>query len=95
MKAVSVHPLDGFRLGIRFENGFEGEVDISDMAGRGVMSGLKERQVFESVRVTAAGALEWPGGIDICGDSLYLKATGLKPGDLFPKLTKSENAGDL
>jgi hypothetical protein len=32
------------------------------------------------------GAVEWPGGIDMCPDALYLRMTGKQPEDLFPAL---------
>lgn len=86
MKVSSVKVLDGFRLSLLFENGEEGTVDLSDIAGRGVTKAWLQRQVFESVSVTQAGALEWPGNVDIDGDTLYLRATGKSPSDLYPAI---------
>jgi len=45
-----------------------------------------DRRVFESVCVSDARAVEWPGGIDLCSDALYLRLTGKRPDDLFPAL---------
>jgi hypothetical protein len=36
--------------------------------------------------VTDRGALEWPGGLDLCGDALYLRLTGKGPEEVFPGL---------
>lgn len=92
MKVLEVSPLDGFKLSLRFENGEEGIADLSDLAGRGVLSAWNERSVFERAQVTELGAVEWPGDIDICGDSLYLRATGKQPEQLFPNLAVASKA---
>ncbi len=92
MRVVSVSTLEGFRLRLRFDNGAEGVADLSDLAGRGVMSIWNERAVFDQARVTDAGAVEWPGNIDICGDALYMRATGTRPEELFPRLSVANDA---
>lgn len=35
-RIVEVRPSDGYRIWLRFSDGAEGEVDLSDLAGRGV-----------------------------------------------------------
>ena len=56
------------------------------------MSAWNDQSVFEGAKVTASGAVEWPGEIDICGDSLYLRATGKRPEQLFPSLSAVSDA---
>jgi hypothetical protein len=80
LKEVVSRP--GFVLYLKYEDGTEGEIDLSYLAGRGVFSAWDDRAVFESVTITAGG-LEWPGGIDLCEDSLYLRLTGKKPEDIM------------
>ncbi len=92
VKVVSVIPLEGYKLSLRFDNGDEGVADLSDLAGRGVMSNWSDRSVFDSVSVTEAGAVEWPGNVDICGDSLYMRATGIRADELFPNLSVLDDA---
>jgi len=48
----------------------------------------KQDGVFEQVRITELGALEWPGELDLCADALYLKLTGKQPEDIFSALRK-------
>ena len=38
------------------------------------------------MRIGSSGELAWGDEIDICPDALYLRITGKKPEDLFPKL---------
>jgi len=92
MKIVSAKALRGFRLQLHFENGESGIADLSDIAGRGVLSAWNDRSVFENVRVTEEGAVEWQGELDLCGDALYLRAMNKKPAELFPKIANKSNA---
>lgn len=85
-KATEVKPLEGYRIWLRFSDGTEGEVDLGDLAGRGVFRIWKDRKVFEAVRVTANGALAWGEEVDLCPDSLYLRLTGQPVDELFPRL---------
>lgn len=89
IRPVEVRPLEGHRLWLRFEDGSEGAVDLSDLGGRGVFAAWQERSVFEAVRIGEHGSVEWPGGLDLCGDALYLRLTGKSVGDVFPKLDLS------
>lgn len=86
MRVVEVEPRESYRIWLRYEDGTEGEVDLSDLAGHGVFRSWAERGVFESVKVDSAGAVEWEGGIDLCPDALYFRLTGKQPEDVFPAL---------
>ena len=86
MEIVKAKVLPDYRLELQFDNGEGGVVDLSDFVGRGVFAAWEQPAVFEQVAVTAEGAVEWPGEIDMCPDALYLRMTGKKPEDLFPSL---------
>ncbi len=83
-KAIEVRPGPDHRIWIAFDDGAQGEVDLSDLAGRGVFQAWADRKVFEHVHVDESGAVVWPGEIDLCPDALYLRLTGKAVGDLFP-----------
>ena len=38
-RPVEVKPLENFRIWLRYDDGTEGEVNLSDVAGRGVFEG--------------------------------------------------------
>jgi hypothetical protein len=86
MKIVAAKPLTAFRVELQFDNGESGVVDLSSFAGRGVFAAWEDSGVFQQVAVSAEGALEWPGEIDMCPDALYLRMTGQRPEDVFPNL---------
>ena len=88
MEITEVKPLEKYKLSLRFDDGVSGVVDLSDIAGRGVFEAWKRDGVFEQVRITKLGALEWPSNLDLCADALYLKLTGKQPEEVFPALRK-------
>ena len=83
-KPIAVKPLPDFRIWLRYDDGVEGIVDLSDLAGRGVFAAWNDRQFFEAVRLGSHGAIEWGAEIDLCPDAQYLKLTGKTPEDLSP-----------
>jgi hypothetical protein len=86
MKIIDAKALPGYRLQLHFDNGESGVVDLSEFVGRGVFLAWENPGTFEQVAVTSEGAVEWPGEIDMCPDSLYLRMTGKRPEDIFPVL---------
>ena len=90
-KLESIKVLSGFRLHLRYENGVEGDIDLSDLAGRGVFKAWNNRQFFESVSIASGGGLEWPGQLDLCGDAIYLRLTGKTAEEIFPSLKSKTN----
>lgn len=76
-KVVEVKPLEGYRLRVKFSDGTEGEANLSDIAGKGVFEKLTDADYFCSVFVDSeTHTVAWPGGLDLCPDSLYAEITG-------------------
>ena len=68
--AVRTRP--GYRLWVRFADGVEGEVDLSDLVGKGVFASWKDPREFVRASVDQeSGSVVWPGGIDVAPDALY------------------------
>lgn len=86
MNLIEVIPKEKFRLFVRYDDGACGVVDLSSYAGKGVFAQWFEPGVFQQVRLAEAGHPEWPGGIDLCPDALYLQLTGKRPEEVFPML---------
>ena len=85
-RPVEVKPLENFRIWLRYDDGTEGEVDLSDVAGRGVFEAWNDRAFFEAVQLGSHGAIEWGTDIDICPDAMYLRLRGKSPEEVFPAL---------
>ena len=76
-KIVSARPLPGYKLHLRFDDGAEGEADLSDLVGQGVFEAWRDHAAFAAVFVEPeSGTVTWPGGIDLDPDRLYSEITG-------------------
>ncbi|OIO05910.1 MAG: hypothetical protein AUJ52_13055 [Elusimicrobia bacterium CG1_02_63_36] len=76
-KVSDIKTRPGHKLWLRFSDGTEGTVDLSDLVGKGVFEKWKDAAFFNSARIDAdSGAVAWPGGIDLAPDSLYEDLTG-------------------
>ena len=75
-KPVEVKALEGYRLWIKYSDGVEGVVDLSDLVGKGVFALWKDYREFHKVYIGPGGAIAWGGEIDLCPDALYLRITG-------------------
>lgn len=79
-RIVEARALPKFKLWIRFQDGKEGIVDLSDLVGKGVFSRFKEPGFFASVSIDKEShTVAWPGGIDLAPESLYQDITGKSP----------------
>ena len=86
VKITRVKVLERFRLELDFDDGVCGVVDLSDLVGKGVFASWRDQDFFKRVRIGSFGELAWGDKIDLCPDSLYLKATGKAPEEVFPAL---------
>ena len=91
-KPIEVKPLENFRLWLHYDDETTGEVDLSDLAGRGVFKVWENPDVFKQVKVGSYGEVTWGGDLELCPDSLYLRLTKKSPEDLFPTLKTGVNA---
>ncbi|MGH7468094.1 MAG: DUF2442 domain-containing protein [Longimicrobiales bacterium] len=80
-RIVEVRVRPNYRVWIRFEDGVEGEVDLSDLVGRGVFASWNDPARFAKVRVDEqSGTLSWPDGLDVAPDTLYRELAGITSG---------------
>lgn len=70
---VEVEARENFRIWVRFEDGLQGEVDLSDLVGKGVFHRwLANPAEFAQASVDPeSGTVIWPGGLDVAPDRLY------------------------
>lgn len=87
-----VKPLKDFCLHVKFSDGVEGEVDLSEFAGKGVFALWNNYSQFEKVTTGSSGELVWNEDVDMDGLGIYLKLTGKQPEDVLPKLQEISHA---
>jgi hypothetical protein len=83
---TEVKPLDNYRLWVKFSDGAEGIVDLSEFVGKGVFALWNDYREFQKVHIGPGSEIAWSDQIDMCPDAIYLKITGKKPEELFSKL---------
>ena len=70
-KVIEGRHVEGYRLWLRFEDGLEGEIDLSDILQGPVFAPLKDVSAFARLRVDPNWhTIVWPGDLDIAPESL-------------------------
>lgn len=86
IRIAQAEALGSMKVRLTFENGVSGTVDFSELAVSPLFGDLKNDEFFKGVSIVRDGrALTWGKELEICADSLFLKITGKKAEDIFPK----------
>ena len=85
-KPIEVKALPKYRLWLRYSDGSEGEVDLSDLAGKGVFKLWNDYRTFENVHIGEHREIAWNDEVDLCPDAMYLRLIGKTPDEVFPNL---------
>ena len=83
IEPLEVAAREGYRIWLRYSDGASGEVDLSDVAGKGVFQAWRDRGFFEKVHVAPHGSIAWDDDLEICPDTLYLQLTGKSVEEFF------------
>lgn len=79
-KPVEVQAKDRYRIWVKYEDGSQGEVDLSHLAGKGVFNSWNHDVNFENVYIDKdSNAIAWSEELEICPDSIYYKINELDP----------------
>jgi hypothetical protein len=76
LSVVEVKPLDDFKLLLKFENDEDKIFDMKPYLDIGKFQELKDRQVFNSVKISF-DTIEWCNGLDFDPEVLYEKSSTL------------------
>lgn len=69
---VAIEVLGGHRLFLRFDDGVQGELDLSTEPWQGVFAPLREPTYFALVELDRKlGTIVWPNGADIAPETLH------------------------
>lgn len=79
-RVIEVKPMGKYTVWLKFADGVQGTVDLSELAGKGVFSKWNDTDFFNSVFIdNETRTIAWPDGIDLCPDNLYATLTGADP----------------
>lgn len=73
---LSVQPLPGYRLKLKFENGENRLFDMSSLMDKKPFNRLKVANAFFGAHIDY-GTVVWPGNIDIAPETLYDRSVPL------------------
>ena len=77
VRIETAQPLTGYRLKVRFNDGLEGIYPVEPARRGGVFLKLLEAKTFNAVTINPDfGCVEWPGGIDLCPDTMHQAMSG-------------------
>jgi hypothetical protein len=80
IRIISAEPLSDYRLKITFNDGVSGIFPVEPARRGGVFLALLNAKVFNAVTINSDfGCVEWPGGIDLCPDTMHQVLTGSEP----------------
>lgn len=77
----SVDVLYDYLLYLVFENGERRLFDVKSYLSRGIFSRLKNPALFRAARVMC-GSVEWPDGLDLSYDTLYIEGRPISLEDI-------------
>ena len=84
IRPTKVKAREGYRIWVRYSDGITGEIDLSDLTGRGVFEAWSRPGYFEKVYIASNGAIAWGDDIDLCPESLYIELTGKSIEEVMP-----------
>lgn len=85
IRPTAVEPRDDYRIWLSYSDGAAGEVDLSQLAGRGVFAACNDRAHFASVHIIDYDAVAWDNELELCPDALYMQLTGKSLTDVMPQ----------
>lgn len=76
---VEVKALSKYKIQVKYTDGIEGIIDLSDLKGKGIFKIWEKPGEFEKVHVDKqSGAIAWNEDIDICPHAIYLELKAKK-----------------
>jgi len=74
LKHIEARP--DFHLWLKFDDGHDGLVDVSDLAGKGLFTLWNQPGAFARVQLGEFGQAQWTDDVELCADALHLRLTG-------------------
>lgn len=68
---IQIEARAGYRVVLAFDDGVEGEIDLSARLFGPMFEPLKDPALFAAVRIDEFGAPCWPNGADLAPDAMY------------------------
>ena len=84
-RPVEVEARPGYKIWVKYADGPEGVVDLSDLVGQGSYAAWNDPDFFKDVHIDSEmKVIAWGNDVDICPDAVYLELTGMTFDQVFP-----------
>jgi hypothetical protein len=70
-RVIAVSALEGYRLHVVFDDGVEGDVNLSGRLFGPMFEPLLSPELFAQAAIDEFGAVCWPNGADLAPDALH------------------------
>ena len=78
VKPIAVRALEPYKIWVKFDDGVEGILDYSDIAGQGVFKVWEDPDFFKKVFIdNDLHVVSWPGELEFDRENMYMTITGL------------------
>lgn len=84
MKIESVKYVDGYTLHVKFTDGVEGHIELSDLVGKGIFKEIQNEALFAKLYTTGY-SIAWSEELEIDSDAIYMEITGKSISDIAPQ----------
>ncbi len=92
IRPVEVKPLDDYKIHLKYEDGTQGELDLSHLKGKGVFKFWDDYKNFKKVYIDpVTHSIAWSDEVDICPDNAYIKIKDVTPEEYFKQGTNAFN----
>ena len=75
-KLIDIKPLENYKLYLKYDDGVEGAIDLSELVGKGVFKEFENYKFFKHVWIGENGSPTWENELDIDSLNSYLEITG-------------------
>ena len=83
-RPIAVEPREGYKIWLRYEDGVEGEVDLSEIPRTGIFEAWNDMSFFESVHISEFDSIAWSDNAELCPNALYIEITSIPVEELMP-----------
>lgn len=84
IRPIEAEAKEGYRIWLGYWDGTKGEINLSDIAGRGVLEEWNAPGFFGRVHITPHRSVAWNDHIELCPDALYMEITGKCVEEVMP-----------
>jgi hypothetical protein len=73
---TSVEAVQKYKIALQFDDGTNGTLDLSKLAGKGIFTLWDQDELFYKVHISDTGAIAWNDDLDIDPLNAYLTVKG-------------------